>query len=118
MVGAMPTDFDTERGDFGQTREIGQASRLAELRARGQARMVKRRVGTHINTWRSRDPVAGDADMRQGFQHRVFDPVHIFFDKVTGAFQVDQRISHHLARPVKRDLPAPVAGYQRNIACP
>ena len=110
MVGAMPTDFDTERGDFGQTREVRQASRLAVLRARRQPRMVKRCIRAHINTGRTRDPVAGDADMRQGFQHRVFNPVNIFFDKVTGAFQVDQRISHHLARPVKRDLPAPVAG--------
>ena len=45
-----------------------------------------------------------------------FNPINILFHKITGALEVDQRISHNLARPVVSNLTAAVGGDNGDIA--
>jgi hypothetical protein len=60
--------------------------------------------------------VAGDAEMIQRADHRIFQPVHIFFDEVAHALQIQQRIGHHLTGAVIGHLAAAIGGHHGNIA--
>ena len=65
---------------------------------------------------RTRDLVAGDAEMVQRADHGFFHAVDVFLDVVARALQVDERVGDHLPRPVEGDLPAAIGGDHRNLA--
>ena len=53
--------------------------------------------------------------MVQRADHGFFHAVDVFLDVVARALQVDERVGHHLPRPVEGDLPAAIGGDHRNF---
>jgi len=117
VVCAVPAHLDAQRGDLAQAGEVGIGrgrTRLALLRPLRQHGMAAGVVQPDVNAWRTRHAVTRHAKPAEGANHRLLDPVHILFHVVARPLQVNQRIRHHLARPVIRHLPTPIGLHHRN----
>jgi hypothetical protein len=73
-------------------------------------------IKAHIDAWRARNAMARHVEVVECANDCFFDAVHIFFDVVARTLEVNQRIGHHLARAMKRDLATTIGGYNGNIA--
>src|SRR5258708_4988832 len=115
----MPADLDAQGCNLAQPRKIGLGRGRAgytQLRALGQHGVAARIVETHVDAGGAFHAVAGDAEMLQRADDRIFDAEHVFLDEVAQALQIQQRIGDHLARAVVGDLPAAVGCDHGNVA--
>ena len=78
--------------------------------------MTKGIFQPHINPRRPSHPVPGYPKVQQRADQRLLNPVHILLDEVARPLEVDQRIAHHLPRPVEGHLPTAVGLHHRDVA--
>ena len=78
--------------------------------------MAGRIVQPHIDAGRAAHAVAGEPEVLQRLDHRLFDAEDVLLDEDAQAFEIHQRIGHHLTRPVVGHLPAAVALHHRDVA--
>ena len=115
----MAADLDAQRSDLADIGEIRNGSSAADgavLRALRQHGVAGWIAQAHVNAWRPRNAVAGDAVLSQGADHCLLKLMNVFLDAITpaSASQINQRISHRLTRAVVGDLAPAVRLYNRN----
>ena len=119
VVGAVAADLDAQCRDFSQPGEVRHGAgtaRRAFLGALGQHGVAVGVMKAHIDARCAVHAVARDAVVGQGADDGFLEAVHIFFDVVARALQVQQRVGHYLAGAVVGDLAAPVGGDDGDVA--
>ena len=111
----MAAHLDAERGNLSKASKV-RVFAAVFLRALCQHGVAVWVIKAHINARRARNAMACHAKVVECANDRFFDAVHIFFDVVARTLEVNQRLSHHLARAVERDLPTTIGSYNGNIA--
>jgi acyl-CoA synthetase (AMP-forming)/AMP-acid ligase II len=83
---------------------------------RGRSKEILKIGGHRVSPIEIEHAVARHPDMHQCADDGLFDAVHVLFDEVAPATQVQQGVGHHLAGAVVGDLSTAVAGDDRDIA--
>ena len=117
MIAEVSAHFDAKGGNLANVAPRGQLGFLHRLPICAQQASVRGRlIQAHINARRAAHAVAREPESAQGADHAFFQPVHIFLDEITPRPQIQQRIRHHLPRPVVGHLPTPVGLHHGDVS--